>query len=296
MRTHRPFAITLAATALALLAGCAQPAPAPPGQPSPTGATGTESAAPPPSAPDGALAVYYLGTERLHGEDGRQVERIKLYREFHRIPGGDGSQQARTLAAIAEMLKAGTAYDPDYRTGWPAGARVNQVRIDGDTVIVDLHGVAKNNVGAEAANQAVQQLIWTATAVSGKSVVRLLVDSTPAVELWGHVTVGGDLRRGRALDVLALVWLIDPQHGAVVGQTFTIHVSGSVHEGTVQLRARQGDRTVKEQFVTAGGMDQFNEAKTTMTLPAGTYVLEAYSQSMADGRPMFLDNHTITVR
>jgi hypothetical protein len=294
MRTHRPFACTLAAAALALLVGCA-PA-APPGSPSPTGGAGTQSVAPPPSAPDGAVAVYYLGTERLHGEDGRQIERFKLYREFHRIPGTDASPQARTSAAITEMLKSGTAYDPDYRTGWPTGARVNQVRIDGDTVIVDLHGVAGNNVGAEAANQAVQQLIWTATAVSGKSVVRLLVDGKPVSELWGHVGVGGDLRRGRALDVLALVWLVDPQHGAVVGQTFTIHVSGSVHEGTVQLRARQGDRTVKEQFVNAGGVDQFDEAKTTMTLPAGTYVLEAYSESMADGRPQFIDDHTITVR
>jgi hypothetical protein len=76
-----------------------------------------------------------------------------------------------------------------------------------------------------------------------------------------------------------------------------VHVSGSVFESTVQLRVRQGDQTVSDKFVTlAGGSeDQFGEAKTTMTLSPGSYVVEAYAESAVDGRVSFLDNHTITV-
>jgi hypothetical protein len=288
---------TCLSVALAVLvAGCS---PLPASTPPPV-------SAPSASAPDSAsasaaatLAVYYLGTERHWREaDGQPVDRVKLYREFHRLPAGDDSPPARTTAAVSAMLDQSSALDPDYRTGWPPGARVSHVAVEGDTVSVDLAGAATNNVGAEAAQQAVQQLVWTATAASGKPGVRLLLDGTPAGDLWGHVAAGGVLRRAPALDTLGLVWLVDPQHGATTAKTFTVHVSGSVFESTVQLRARQGDRTVLERFVTvaAPADGRFGEAKTTFTLPAGTYVVEAYSQSPVDGRPMFLDNHTITVR
>jgi hypothetical protein len=241
--------------------------------------------------------VYYLGEERLWREDdGQPLHRIRLYREFHQVPTGDGSPRAMTAAAITAMLDE-SAFDPDYSSGWPAAASLRDVSIDGDTVTVDLSAAAANSVGAEAAEQAVQQLIWTATAASDKPGVRLLLDGEPATELWGHVAVSGVLKRAAALGTIAQLWLIDPQHGSTVASTFTVHVSGSVFESTVQLRVRQGDQTVSDKFVTlAGGSeDQFGEAKTTMTLSPGSYVVEAYAESAVDGRVSFLDNHTITV-
>ncbi len=242
--------------------------------------------------------MYYLGEERIWREDdGQPVDRIRLYREFHQVPAGDGSPRAKTAAAITAMLADGNAFDPDYSSGWPAAASLRDVSIDGDTVTVDISGAAANSVGAETAEQAVQQLIWTATAASDKPGVRLLLDGEPATELWGHVTVGGVLKRAAALGTIAQLWLIDPQHDSTVAPTFTVHVSGSVFESTVQLRVRQGDQTVSEKFVTlAGGSeDRFGEAKTTMTLSPGSYVVEAYAESAVDGRVFFLDNHTITV-
>jgi hypothetical protein len=245
------------------------------------------------------VAVYYIGTERVWREsDGQPIDRIKLYREFHRGPAGDGSPQARTAKAVGEMLDRASAYDPDYRTGWPSSARVRQVRVEGDTVTVDLGGAERNNVGAEVANQAVQQLIWTATAASGKAGVRLLLDGAEVSELWGHVAVGGTLRRGKALDVVAHVWLIDPQHDATVGRTFTIHVSGKTYESTIHLRIRQSNRTVLQTFVTVAAPpgNEFGEAKKEVTLPPGSYTIEAYGDSgIEGGGPPFLDDHTIRV-
>jgi Sporulation and spore germination/Immunoglobulin-like domain of bacterial spore germination len=294
MLTKRAFPATCAAALLAVLglSGCGQPSTGSP----PIGSTPTLPAES--EAAQATVPVYYLGEERLwREEDGQPVDRIKLYREFHQVPAGDSSPRAKTAAAITAMLTDGSAFDPDYSSGWPAAASLRDVSIDGDTVTVDLSGAAANSVGAEAAEQAVQQLIWTATAASDKPGVRLLLDGEPATELWGHVAVGGVLKRAAALGTIAQLWLIDPQHSSTVAPTFTVHVSGSVFESTVQLRVRQGNQTVSEEFVTlAGGSeDQFGEAKTTMTLAPGSYVVEAYAESAVDGRVSFLDNHTIIV-
>jgi len=285
--------------AAVLVGGCAGAQPGWGPGATPTGVPTTPAVPSEPGVASATVAVYYLGNERIWQEgNGQPVDRVKLYREFHRGPAGDGGPRDRTVKAVTEMLDGSSAYDPDYRTGWPSGARVLEVRIDGATVTVDIGGAERNNVGAEVADQAVQQLIWTVTAASGKTGVRLLLDGAEVSELWGHVAVGGVLRRAPALDVLAHVWLIDPQHDATVGRTFTVHVSGAVFESTIQLRVRQTDRTVLQRFVTvsapAGG--QFGEAKTDVTLPPGTYTIEAYAESAVDGRPQFLDNHTIRVQ
>jgi Sporulation and spore germination/Immunoglobulin-like domain of bacterial spore germination len=293
MRTTRTLPILLAAATLAALSlsGCAQPSSGAP----PTGQPPTSAES---DAFEATVPVYYLGEERIWREEDLQpVDRIRLYREFHRVPAGDGSDQAKAAAAITAMLEQGSAFDPDYSSGWPATATLRGVSIEGDTVTVDLSGAATNSVGAEAAQQAVQQLVWTATAASGKSSVRLLLDGEAISELWGHVSVGGALGRAAPLSTIATVWLIDPQHGATLPTTFTVHVSGATYESTMHLRVRQGDQTISTTFVTLAGTsaDRFGEAKTTMTLPPGTYVIEAYDSSAGAVGDTALDDHTITV-
>ena len=296
MTNNRTVPLRWAAVAATVvgIAGCG-PLPSPtPGGPATTPSTVETSAT---GATVVSVPVYFLGIERHWQEaDGQPVERIKLYREFHRVPAADGGLQAKTHAAVTAMLD-GHTLDPDYRTGWPDGARVRSVAVGDDTATVDLAGAATNSVGAEAAQQTVEQLIWTATAASGKSGIRLLLDGEPASDLWGHVSVGGVLRRAKALDTLASVWLIDPQHGATVGRTFALHVSGATFESTIQLRVRQGDRTVSQKYVTVSttSTGRFGEAKTTFTLSPGGYVIEAYAESAVDGRVAFLDDHSITV-
>jgi len=288
------------ATAVAVFAGvgsCA-PQPTPPvpgvttdGAPTPNTTAGPVTPAPtsgPPEQTRAGVYVYYLGPDGT---------RVRLYRELHTIPTGDGSAVAKARAGLVEMFDGGTARDPDYSTGWPASARVRDVRILGQVVVVDLAGVAQNSVGSEVANQAVQQLIWTATANTGLDQVRLLVDGGPVSELWGSVAVGGDLRRGNSTQVLGAVWLISPQEGDTVSRSFEIHVSGTTFESNVVIRARQGGTTVQQTHVTVSpGQPARGEARTTMTLPPGTYQLEAFEFSAEDGSVIHLDGHQITVR
>jgi hypothetical protein len=264
-----------------------------PASPAPTPSQITASPSGAPAAGTSAsLPVYYLGSDR---------GLPRLYREFHPIPAGTGSSpQARTRAAVGQALDGRTAYDPDYASGWPAGARVRDVSVGGDTVTVDLTGFANTagpgQLDPASLRQAVQQVIWTATAASGGSKVRLLLDGHQVNSLWGTVPTSGVLGRGAPGDVLGLVWLIDPQERAQVGHTVQVRLYGSAFEATVQLRVRQGTRTVMEQPVTlSAGAPAFGEATATLTLPPGSYVVEAYEVSAADGTPQHVDNHTITV-
>lgn len=234
------------------------------------------------------VAVYYQSSDR---------GTPRLYREFHRLPVGDGSAAARVTAAVREMLDGRTANDPDYASAWPASATVRGVQVDGGTARVDLSGAAVNGAGAAEARLAVQQLVWTATAVTGVAGVQVRLDGAPVDRLWGQVDTSGTLRRASAADVIGLVWLVSPQHGSTVGQTFQVHVAGIVFEATAQLRVRQGTRVVAERVLTlSSGAPAQGEIRLNLTLPPGTYVLEAYEISARDGSEQHLDDHTITVR
>jgi hypothetical protein len=251
-------------TATVLVAGPAgpppdlSPNPSPPAVTTPTVPTPAVSepappAPPPTSAPPGLgstglvaiLPVYYVGPDRLTTEAGERVERPRLYREFAHLDALDRSPAAMTRAAVDAMFRRPPA-DPDYASAWPAQARVRSTRIDGDTVTVDLAG-AGDAVGrtlpAERARVAVQQLVWTATAASGAPAVRLLLDGRPAGTLFGHVPGGGALRRAPLIEVVAPVWLIEPQDGGSALRQLTVHVAGSVFEATVRLQVRRGSST-----------------------------------------------------
>jgi hypothetical protein len=270
------------------------PAPTPaPGGTSPSSGAGAPSTPAGPALPEpppaaGALAIYYLVSDR--GSP-------RLIREFHRLPVGDGSPAARTRAAVTEMLDGSTAFDLDYSSLWPASAAVRAVNVTGDTVTVDLSGALVNGAGSVGSQQAVQQLVWTTTAASGKPAVRITLDGAPVDELWDQVDVREPLRRGPAIDVLAAVWLIDPQQNAVVGREFTLHLAGIVFEATLNYEIRRAGTVVKSGAVTLGaGAPAQGDAKVTMTLEPGTYVIEAFDISENDSSRIHADNHTVTVR
>lgn len=255
------------------------------------GPTSDPTAGPTSNPPTGSssanLAVYFVGVQR-----GDPV----LYREFRRLPVGDGSAAARTRAALTLMLD-GPALDPDYRTLWPASASVRNVTVAADAVVVDLGGAKTNSVGAAAAEAAVQQLIWTATAVSGRQAVRLLFDGAAMSDLWGHVSVSGTLRRASAVGTLAQVWLISPQHGDRVGRTFEVHIAGMVFEATAQLRVRNAAGAIVQNhtLTLSNGAPSLGEGRLSITLSPGAYTLEAFYFSAEDGSVQALDNHSITV-
>jgi hypothetical protein len=257
--------------------------------PSATPPSATPSVTPQTGTLMASVPVYYAGD-------------AKLYREYHNLRVTPDTVAGRVIAAVNEMLRAGSADDPDYATLWPAGISVRNVTIAGGIATVDLSGA-----GASPPAQpglAVQQLVWTvAAAVADTPVrrldgIRLLVAGAAPGTLWGSVDVSGALRQAPAVDVLAPVWLIEPHEGASVGKTFTVHLAGIVFEATVRLRVRSSaGQVVKDQTVTLNrGAPAQGEATLQVTAPPGRYTVEAFYVSARDGSEQGMDDHSITVR
>ena len=243
-----------------------------------------------PVPPSANLPVYYVGTT---GSGPR------LYREYHPLLVADASPAAKAAAAVEAMLTPHSAFDPDYTSPWPDGVGVHVVRVDGDTATVDLTGVPDGSGGYDPATVRLsrEQLIWTVTAASGTTKVALLVDGHPVSTFRGLPATGGVLVRGPAVDVLAPVWLIDPQQGAPVGHAIKVRVAGSVFEGVVRVRVRTGSgAVVQDQPVRLNAAaPNRGEATVTVNLASGTYTVEAYVRSAQDGSEQFLDGHRISV-
>lgn len=260
--------------------------------------TGPGTAAPPTAGAAGeqagavvaTLPVYYAGEA-----DGR----LRLYREFHRFELASPDVVGELRAAVTEMLTGARLRDPDYRTLWPSGATVTSVWTQYGIVGVNISGAGVANLDAAGAAMAVQQLAWTvAGVVGGNPRIRLLLDGEPVERLWGHVDTRREITKGAPLDTLAMLWLIDPQHGDTVGRSFTVHLAGSLFEATAQLRVRQGGQVMHQQFVTLdAGAPGRGEATVELTLAPGSYSIEAYAESMVEdeGEQHFVDA-AVTVR
>lgn len=299
----------VAASVAAIAVGIGSCAPTTPARPRPNVAGGPTTSAttsspttqppvskPPTTQPSNTAApitatvpVYYLGVND------------KLYREYHPTTVGNSGTAAKVRAAVALMLDGRTAFDPDHSSQWPASASVRNVSVAGGVATVDLHGATVNGYDPAGNRAALQQLIWTATAFSGGSGVRLLFDGVARSTLWAsRQPVAGVLHRAAAVDALAPVWLIDPQQGAVSGRSVTVRLAGIVFEGAIQIRVRTaaGAQVVRQHVQLTAGAPAQGTATVTLHLAPGRYTIEAFYLGMNTtcDCPMGTDQHTFTVR
>lgn len=226
-----------------------------------------------------AIPVYYLA-DMAGGP--------RLYREFHSLPVLGGGP---ALTAVTEMLQ-GAPVDPDYRSPWPTSTRVRSLTVSGDLATVDLTGFVA--LGAAYESAAVQQLVWTVTAAE-PSVhrVRLLVNG--GLPPSGHMVWSDPVSRQNALEIQAYVWILGPTQGATVGSPVTVSVLGTGYEGNVPLKIYQGGTLVASRSVVTM-MGGFAEARTTFTLPPGTYEVRAYNDNGRDDTLQLWDTKTFTVQ
>jgi hypothetical protein len=137
----------------------------------------------------------------------------------------------------------------------------------------------------------------TYTSVKRIDGVRIPVDGAPVAKLWNAVDTSRPVKQSHPSEIYAPVWVIDPQQGQQVGRSFTVHLSGIVWEGTVNLRVRDaGGEVVVEQVVHLSvGAPSVGEARVPLTLSPGRYTVEAYFISMADSSVQGVDDHEFTV-
>lgn len=255
----------------------------------------TSSPSEAPAAPV-ALPIYYLGNMAGPRADDRTDDTdLRLYREFHAVPLIDGD---RIHTALTEMF-SGKAKDPDYSSLWPKDTKVNGVTKSGDVATIDLNRAAtRANLGAQAAHQSVQQLVYTVTAAdTSVEKVRITIDGRAVAELWGHVALASTgLGRVPAVDVQGLIWLLSPKEGEKVGRTVQVKGVGTAFEATISWDVRTPDgKLVKEGFTEGGANGEFAEFSDQVTLAPGTYVMRAFESSAEDGQAIHVDDKTFTV-
>jgi hypothetical protein len=221
---------------------------------------------------------------------------LRLDREFHSVPGRDPAE-----AALTEML-AGRSQDPGSTSPWNPQARVLGVTSGGGVITVDLSPEAtRADVGSEAAELAVQQLVYTVTAALQSDVpVRLLVDGQPVAELWGHVATDRPIRRADPLDVRKLVQINDPAFGAETGRSVTVTGEAAVFEATLPWQLLDADgRTVTSDFAMTEEGQRFAPFSFDLsTLEPGSYtiVITEDDPSGGEGGGPMTDAHDFVVR
>ena len=238
------------------------------------------------------LPVYWMGDN-----DGS----IQLYREF--LDGGNGGDP---IAAAVQAMTANTPMDPDYFGPWsPAGSVSASISPD-NIITVDISADAFDaQLDEGAAYRAVQQLVYTATAaaanaglVSGgaPSSVVVLVDGAAGYNAFGHIELGGQLQRDSAL--LAPIWIIEPQHGAVRDQsTITVSGSGMTENAVLHWRIDEvvGDELESYRSGTVGleaGASSPGLFEFTIALLPGEYEISVFDRPQGAQEDRELDTDT----
>ncbi len=283
--------VLIAAAPAIVLAGCGS---------GPTGSTGSttptssavvtsppSSASPGPSESEGveacasatkAAALYYLGDVVTVGP--------RLYREFAKVATcSDPISEA--LTSLFQVPPT----DPDYTSLWPATTTVLSVTTSGPTATVDLSNFVA--VGAAFESMSVQQLVWTATAADPTvRRVKILVNGqTPPS---GHSDWSQPLPRANAFDTAALVWILRPGQGATVTSPVKVRVFGTGFEGNVPIKIFSSGELVASTYVTTE-QGALAAGRTTIDLPAGTYVIKAYNDNGKDATLQLWDTKSFTV-
>ncbi len=266
----------------------------PPTSPVPSTPASTDASTPAGSTTR-AVPVYYVGGTPAGP---------RLYREFHRVEvvGDDLLGRAVRQAVEAPPL------DPDYRTPWPGGTRVDAVTSDGDTITIDLSGPTPGSLhdrpsgmSRGVARMAVQQLVYTAqAAVQDRLPVRLTLDGSTTDQVLGQ-PAAEPLANGAEESTLASIWVTSPQDGDTVrAGDVTVTGLGAFFEATAvwQLLGPDGS-------VVADGSGMARECcvrspfeLTLPDVPPGEYTVRVYDEDMSggeSGRPEAQDTKRITV-
>jgi hypothetical protein len=223
---------------------------------------------------------------------------LRLTREFHTVE----TSLSPIAAAVHEMLAAAPA-DPDYATLWAPGTEVVAGEVGEGFIGVDLTGTPSLDA-SDAADLALQQLVYTATAAAanagldGSLPVRVTVDGAPVERLFDAVDAAEPVGRADPLEVRQLVQINEPAEGATVSGPVTVTGEAAVFEANVLWELRRDGEVVDSDYTTTTECCTFAEFTLELDdLEPGTYelVMSEDDPSGGEGRPPMSDSRTFTV-
>jgi len=231
------------------------------------------------------LTVYYL---RTIGSDRYLVP------ERHQIRRLDASAPE---AAVRELL-AGTPVYPGSTRPFPSGSRLLGFALEGPSVVVDLSREAAGVAGGpEAAQLAVQTLVWTVTRAADVRRVLVKVEGRTSGkvegrslgDLWGPRASRAGLTRDEGVPLAPIALLSPVPSAGVAGDRVVVRGEASVARGVVSLRLRDSTGTVAAQGFTNAAAPAPARTPFSGSLAfdpptrAELWVLEVFEASPVDG-------------
>jgi hypothetical protein len=187
--------------------------------------------------------------------------------------------------------------DPDYVNLWDQSHALNELSIAGNTATVDL-ALGKLNVGSEAEQRAIDQIVWTLGALEPSvEVVRFLVNGVTVESFAGHVDTSAEFGRVMDDEVLSPVQVVSPHEGAELGSSVTISGTACVFEANVTWGLFQGGALVAEGFATAEAAcpERSGWNVKLSGLEPGNYLFKAQELSAEDGSVLAEDTKFFVV-
>lgn len=220
---------------------------------------------------------------------------LRLFREDRAVDRTDTPGLTALRALVASQ-----PVDADYSSLWPQDTVIHDVTITTDEAVVDM-APPRLNVGAAGEALAVQQLLWTLLAAEpAVQSMRITVDGAAVESLAGHVDATQPFRRPPAYEVVAQVWLLEPQEGSThSGSSITLSGMACTFEANVAWTVRRGATVVKSGSTTAddGACPTWGPWSVVVRgLDPGTYTAEAAEYSAKDGSLVVRDTKEFTLR
>jgi len=203
------------------------------------------------------------------------------------------------LQVISDLVSGKVApLDPDYTNLWGGTNTVNSVTVNGSVATVDL-GAISLNVGAEAEQRAIDQIVWTLTAITpAVKSVGFTVNGKKIESIAGHVDTTAQFARAIDYEVLNPIQISSINEGAEITAPLTVSGQACTFEANVVWKLLQGDTVVKEGFTTAtsGCPDRGDWSISFENLAPGEYTIQTVEYSAEDGSLFAKDDKKFTVK
>jgi hypothetical protein len=219
---------------------------------------------------------------------------FKLFSEIRQFSAVDDLN----LQVISDLVSGKIApLDPDYANLWGGTNTVNSVSITDSVATVDL-GEISLNVGAEAEQRAIDQIVWTLTElVPSVTSVAFTVNGETVESFAGHVDTTAQFERAVDYEVLNPIQISSFSEGAELTGPFTVSGQACTFEANVVWKLSQNSVVVKEGFTTAtsGCPDRGDWSISFEDLEPGEYTIQALEYSAEDGSLFAIDDKTFTI-
>lgn len=221
---------------------------------------------------------------------------FKLFSETQNFQVKEGDLN---LQVVSDLVSGAVVpFDPQYSNLWGSGNIVNSVTVNQSVATIDL-GTLNLNVGAEAEQRAIDQIVWTltdfATEITG---VAFTVNDKVVDSFAGHVDTSGVFERAIGYEVLNPIQISSVNNGAELTSPVIILGQACTFEANVVWKLSRDGKAIKDGFTSAAaGCPVRSEFTISLgELEPGNYKIETLEYSAEDGSLFAIDDKEFVIK